>query len=107
MKRGERVFITGYGIITSIGKNAEENLKSLIGQRHGYGHIDFLNTAHRGDLRCCEIKLADEELRTLGSAQGNSLTRTTLLGLVAMREAIARAGLSSDDLRKSGLLSST
>lgn len=107
MSKGGRVFITGYGIITSIGNNAEENLRSLIAQRHGYGDIDFLNTEHRHDLRCCEVKLSDEELRLMGNARGGSLTRTTLLALIALREAAARAELSSADLRRAGLLSST
>jgi len=107
MNRGGRVYITGYGIITSIGKNAEENLQSLVDQRHGYSDIDFLKTVHSHDLRCCEVKLADDELRTIAAAKGPSLTRTTLLGLVALREAINHAGLSASDLHRSGLLSST
>lgn len=107
MSKGGRVFITGCGIITSIGKNAEENLRSLAGQRHGYGDIDFLDTAHRHDLRCCEVKLADDELRVLGNGKGPSLTRTTLLGLVALREAIEHAGLSPRDLDQCGLISAT
>lgn len=107
MSKSGRVFITGYGIITSIGNNVDENLQSLVNQRHGYGDIEFLNTVHSHDLRCCEIKLADDELRTIGSAKGDSLTRTTLIGLVALREAINNAGLTASDLRKAGLLSST
>lgn len=107
MRRGGRVFITGYGIITSIGKNAEENLHSLTEQRHGYGDIDILKTAHSHDLRCCEIKISDEELRQMSGGVGSGLTRTTLLALVALREAIDHAGLSQQDLSKSGLLSST
>ena len=95
MSKSGRVFITGYGIITSIGKNVDENLQSLVDQRHGYGDIDFLNTVHSHDLRCCEIKLADDELRDISGAKGPSLTRTSLLGLVALREAISCAGLSA------------
>lgn len=107
MSRRRQVFITGYGIITSIGNNATENLRSLKEQRHGYGSIDVLATAHRDRLGGCEIKLTDEELRKLGAAQGRSLTRTTLLAVIALREAIAQAGLSAQELRRSGLLSST
>lgn len=107
MNKGGRVFITGYGIITSIGKNAEENLRSLVDQRHGYGEIDLLDTVHRHDLRCCEIKLADGQLRERGNAKGSGLTRTTLLGLVALREAIEHAGLSQAELGHAGLISST
>jgi 3-oxoacyl-[acyl-carrier-protein] synthase-1 len=107
MSKSGRVFITGYGIITSIGKNVEENLQSLVDKRHGYGDIDFLNTAHSRDLRCCEIKLADEELREIGEAKGSHLTRTTLLGLIALREAIRSAQLTTSDVSRAGLLSST
>jgi len=107
MSKGGRVFITGYGIITSIGKNAEENLQSLVNQRHGYGDIDILNTAHSHDLRCCEIKITDEDLRALARAEGNGLTRTSLLGLVALREAVQHAQLTKEELNRSGLLSST
>ena len=57
-----RVFITGFGIITSIGKNAEENFQSLVNRSHGFGPIDILDTIHRDTLRACEIKLTEEEL---------------------------------------------
>jgi len=103
----ERVFITGFGIITSIGKNREENYQSLLSKRHGFGHIEILETIHRESLRSCEVKLHDKDLHGLLRNNGRGLTRTTLLGLVALREAIDSASLTPTDLRSSGLLSST
>jgi 3-oxoacyl-[acyl-carrier-protein] synthase-1 len=103
----ERVFITGFGIITSIGKNGEENYQSLLGRRHGFGHIEILETIHREALPSCEIKLHDRELHALLKKSGRGLTRTTLLGLIALNEAINSASLSEREVRAAGLISST
>ncbi len=103
----ERVFITGFGVITSIGKNAEENYQSLLNRRHGFGEIEILETIHRKSLPSCEVKLHDQELKALLKTNHSGFTRTTLLGLIALREAIASASLTSSDLRSAGLISST
>lgn len=107
MSRSERVYITGYGIISSIGNNAAENLQSLITERHGYGDITFLNTIHRHDLRCFEVKVDDETLKAMAGITSPGYTRTAMLGLIALREAIAHAGLSAEEMEHCGLLSST
>jgi 3-oxoacyl-[acyl-carrier-protein] synthase-1 len=64
----QRVFITGYGIITSLGKNAAENLQSLIDRKAGYGALNVLDTVHRATLRACEVKITDQQLL---ESQGN------------------------------------
>ena len=48
----QRVFITGFGIITSIGKNAEENFQSLVKGKYGFGSLEVLDTVHREFLIC-------------------------------------------------------
>ncbi len=103
----KRVFVTGYGIITSIGKNGEENYQSLLKRRHGFGEVSILNTVHKKNLPCCEIKFHDKELLEIANISGRGLTRTTLLGLIALREAIQSASLSDDDLLRAGLISAT
>ncbi len=55
----ERVFITGFGLITAIGNNAEENLYSLQNKKHGYRPIETFETVHKDSIRACEVKLAD------------------------------------------------
>jgi 3-oxoacyl-(acyl-carrier-protein) synthase len=103
-----RVFITGYGIITSIGNDANENYQSLINKKTGYGKIEVLETLHREDLPACEIKLNDQQLSNLaGVPYGVGFTRTALLGLIAVRQAIQLAGLSSAEVANAGLLSAT
>jgi len=104
----QRVFITGFGLITSIGKNAAENFQSLVHQKCGFGELTILETIHQKTLPACEIKLHDEELRdAAGIKDGKGFTRTTLLGLLALQEAIQSADLSVAEMRESGLLSAT
>ncbi len=104
----QRVFITGFGIITSVGKNAEENFRSLVNRSHGFGPIDILDTVHRNSISACEIKLTEEELCSLaGVRQHEGFTRTSLLGLIALNEAIQRADLSQEEIKNSGLVSAT
>ena len=102
-----RVFITGFGIITSIGKNSEENFRSLTTERHGFGKISILDTLHRDDLPCCEIKLEDAQLRELAQVSRDGYTRTSLLGLIALRETISSAHLTDDAIGHTGFISST
>lgn len=87
-----KVLVTGMGIITAIGKDAGENLHSLLEGRHGVGSITLLNTRHRHDLPAAEIKFSNEELAGMSGLSDHHLyTRTTLLGMVAAREAWASA----------------
>jgi len=103
----QRVFITGHGIITSIGNNVEENYQSLLQRRHGFGEISILDTMHKSSLPCCEIKLHDSDLKDLAKVSGKGLTRTTLLGLIALREAMRSASMTSDEIQQAGLISAT
>ena len=103
-----RIFITGYGIITSIGNNADENYQSLIQRKCGFGSLDFLETIHKHDLPACEIKLSDEQLCELaGVSPHHGYTRTVLLAIIASREAMKMAGLTPDEIQRAGLLSAT
>jgi 3-oxoacyl-(acyl-carrier-protein) synthase len=107
-KNDRRVFITGYGLITAIGKNVQQNFESLCARRCGYGKIELLETRHRSDLPACEIKLTDGELCELAQVEDNKgYTRTTLLGVIALREAIGMAKLSKEEIQQCGILSAT
>jgi 3-oxoacyl-[acyl-carrier-protein] synthase-1 len=104
----QRVFITGFGIITSIGKNTAENLASLLHRRCGFGELNVLDTIHSKTLPACEIKLFNQELCELaGVPNGKGYTRTSLLGLIALKEAIQSASLTPAEVRDAGLLSGT
>ena len=104
----QRVFITGYGIITSIGKNAAENFQSLVDGAYGFGSLEVLDTIHQQSISACEIKFDEQDLCIQAGVQPHEgFTRTTLLGLIALQEAIKGANLSPEEVRASGLVSAT
>lgn len=104
----ERVFITGLGIITSIGKNAAENSRSLAQGKFGFGSLQVLESVHRDSIAACEIKIDDQKLcEYAGVATHEGFTRTALLGLIALKEAIENTGLTPSEIRSSGLISAT
>jgi 3-oxoacyl-[acyl-carrier-protein] synthase-1 len=104
----ERVFITGFGIITSIGNNAEENFQSLVERKYGFGTLEVLDTVHRQSLSACEIKLDEQQLCTLAGVKiHEGFTRTAILGLIALQESIHHARLTSEEVHQSGLISAT
>lgn len=91
----ERVFITGMGMITAIGDNVAENLHSLQLQQSGLGYTAQLDTIYKHILPVAEVKHGTAELAAMaGLADREGYTRTTLLGLIAMREALAQAGIA-------------
>lgn len=104
----ERVFITGYGIITSIGNNAEENFQSLVNRKVGFGPLEFLDTVHKQTLPACEVKLSEKDLcKMAGVGPNDGFTRTSLLGLIALKEAIRHAELTGEEVVSSGFISAT
>jgi 3-oxoacyl-(acyl-carrier-protein) synthase len=103
-----RIFITGYGVISSVGNDARENYRSLIDRNCGFGSLEFLDTIHKDDLPACEIKLSDSQLCELaGVLPGKGYTRTLLLGIIAVKEAIRMANLTSNEIAQTGFLSAT
>jgi 3-oxoacyl-[acyl-carrier-protein] synthase II len=106
----ERVVITGIGIISSIGNNIPETLHSLKTCRSGISPITLLRTIHRDSFPSGEIKLTNEELKSLaGTGVPEFTTRTTLLGLIAAQEAFNNAGLKTVNANglKTGIVSAT
>lgn len=90
----ERVLITGMGMVSAIGNNVEENFRSLRAQRSGLGYAQYVDTIHAGKLPVGEVKCSSEELAEMaGLTDATGFTRTTLLGLVAMQEALFSAGI--------------
>jgi 3-oxoacyl-(acyl-carrier-protein) synthase len=89
-----RIFVTGLGIISAIGRNAGEVLHSLKQARSGVGPLVYLQTIYKDLLPAAEVKLSNRELAELcRKTDIHLLTRTTLLGLLAAREAVGQAGL--------------
>ena len=102
------IVITGYGMISSIGMDAEEALNSLISGKSGIGGITQFETIHKGRLPLAEVKQSNGELKmNCGLQSKKKYTRTTLLGIAAARQAAELAGLKLDKALKTGLISAT
>ena len=88
------VVVTGIGIISSIGNNLGETYNSLVEKRSGIGSIDILETNRKDEFLLGEIKLTHDELIEAAGVDGNSAwTRTSLLGIIAAKQAIEDSGI--------------
>ena len=101
-----RIFVTGFGIVSSIGLSVQETLDSILTGRSGIGEITLLDTIHKGKLPLAEVKRTTIELLDLTGLSGrNDITRTTALGILAAQEAVKSAGISDMKQYRTGLIS--
>ncbi len=85
--------VTGYGIICAIGNDAKAVLKSLKEGRTGIAPMRYLQSSHK-ELPVGEVKLSDDEMkRTLGQDEKAIISRTVLMGAIAIRQALEHANL--------------
>jgi 3-oxoacyl-(acyl-carrier-protein) synthase len=98
------VYVAGLGVISAIGNNAAENFASLKNEQAGMGDITLLNTIHKGVLPVAEVKLSNDELAGL-TALPNNISRTTLLSMVAAKEALDDAAIPGFEGLRSGFVS--
>jgi len=104
----ERVFITGIGMITAIGDTVTANLGSLRQQQSGLGFTRYIDTIYKEVLPVAEVKHSTEELSTMaGVPNSPEYTRTTLLGLLAMQEALQQAGITDLQQEPAGFINAS
>ncbi|SDD93440.1 beta-ketoacyl-[acyl-carrier-protein] synthase family protein [Niabella drilacis] len=96
-----RIFVTGIGLISAIGDTVAENRRSLVAGRSGIGNAAHLQSKYTGLLPFGEVKKDTAALRALPVSAYPEATRTDLIALHALKEAINDAQLSEQDLRKS------
>ncbi|MFN3405237.1 MAG: beta-ketoacyl-[acyl-carrier-protein] synthase family protein [Cytophagaceae bacterium] len=105
---GGKVLITGAGIISGIGKNLEENYSALCNGKSGVGKISYVDTVFKDEIPVSEVKFSNEELAEMVGAQNEKfITRTSLLGMIAAREAMVNAGIEGRSGFRTGLISAT
>lgn len=99
--------ITGYGVVSSIGVGKEQTLESLLDERAGLGRVKYLATTH-DEFPVGEVQLSNDEMAaSLGIAQEEPTTRTSLLGMMALREALDDSGLTGEDICHAAFVSGT
>ncbi len=100
--------VTGYGIICAIGNDAKAVLKSLKEGRTGIAPMRYLQSSHK-ELPVGEVKLSDEEMKRMLGLDGDKgavlskcsngqdekaiISRTVLMGAIAIRQALEHANL--------------
>ncbi len=106
----QEIVVTGFGVICSIGNNASECLQSLRNKQAGIDKIKYLQTKHKNNFRLGEVKNSNEKLlNTLGLKTENKqlYSRTTLLAMIAAKEALQMATLNNCEKKRTGLISAT
>lgn len=102
----EPIMITGAGIVSAIGNNMADTLQSLLSQQTGVGPMRYLKTAHQ-EFPVGEVKMDDEAMKELLGITEEPTTRTCLMGMLALREALEDAHLKSDIGEPIALVSGT
>lgn len=93
------IAITGEGIVSAIGKNKQEVLSSLLDGRTGIGKMKHLQSVHH-ELPVAEVDLSNEEMKSiLGIPSDKMMSRTALLGMLAIDEALKDAHIDVSKYR--------
>lgn len=103
------ISVTGLGIICSIGNDADSVLDSLRKKESGVGSMNYLHSKH-SYLPVGEVPLSNDQMKDiLGIEDETPMSRTTLMGAIAIRQALNHAGISVEELngKRVALISGT
>lgn len=101
------ISVTGLGVLCAIGNDVVSVLDSLRDKKSGIGEMKYLKTRHC-ELPVGEVRLSDAQMRRmLGVEEGELVGRTSLMGALAIRQALSDAGLEDLSGKKVVLISGT
>ena len=87
------IAITGEGIICAIGADKASVLDSLRRKQTGIATMRYLRSQHH-ELPVGEVKLSDDEMKSLlGIDASLEVSRTALMGMLAVRQALENSGI--------------
>lgn len=98
-----KIVVTGIGLVSALGRGQEAHLEALLEERSGIGAPRVLETVHRS-FPVGEVGETNEALQTAAGCS-QVLPRTSLLGILAAREAMSQAALVPDE--KTAFISGT
>lgn len=92
----EKIVITSIGILSALGLGKEAHLQALTHAHTGLQHPEHLKTIHAPEFIMGEVKMSNDDLaKQLHLPTGdNGITRTTLLGTLAMKELLSQVDTS-------------
>lgn len=94
-------------MISAIGNDVQEAYSSLVQSKTGIGKINHLTTRYKDEFVAGEVRLSNEELKDKIGDHSSALNRTSLLGIIAAKEALINSGIDLKDGLRTGLISST
>lgn len=101
------VVITGKGIVCAIGHDEDSVATSLMHRQSGIGEMRYLQSVHH-ELPIGEVKLSNAEMKQLlGIDPSQRVSRTALMGMMAVRQAVSEAKVQADGRRRIVLISGT
>ena len=87
----KNIVITGEGIISAIGNDKAAVLQSLLDGRSGIVEMKHLHSSHH-ELPVGEVQLSNDEMKAMLALPIEEQTsRTSLMGMLAVRQALAEA----------------
>ncbi len=93
----QKIVVTGMGVVSAIGHDRASNLEALRRGESGIGPVRYLSTAHT-EFPVGEVKLGNDEMcRRLGLSASPYESRTDLMGMLALDEALRQAALIGPD----------
>lgn len=101
------ICITGLGIICSIGNDVPSVLDALKHQRLGIRPLEYLESKHK-ELPVGEVQLSNGQMiQMLGIGGDAPMSRTSLMGAIAIKEALRQAGVQNVGGKRVTLISGT
>lgn len=101
------ISITGLGIICAIGNDADSVLDSLRRKESGIRRMKYLQSRH-DDIPVGEVQLSTDEMKEMLGLDCNVVaSRTSVMGAIAVREALRQAGITDTEGKRLALISGT
>ncbi|MEX2336685.1 MAG: beta-ketoacyl-[acyl-carrier-protein] synthase family protein [Fulvivirga sp.] len=101
-----KVYISGYGIVSSLGFNVPDNLHALKAELTGIHLPSQLQTLHT-TVPLGEVSKSNAELAAKAGVGDQGLSRTSLLGIIAAKEAVMAAELTPELLLNAAVINGT
>ncbi len=99
----DTVLVSGVGVVSALGIGVESQIACMTSKKSGLGKLSLFDTSH--DPTVGEVKYSNRQIVEMLDLPSDRIhSRTTLLGLLAAKEALADSGLDDREVvRKKGL----
>jgi len=101
------VLVTGIGMITNLGNSVSENFEAIVAQKQALTYPEILQTRHNNDVFVGEIKKTNKQLANEVNITTDGYSRTTLLGIYALKEALDALPLEDRIEKKIAFINAT